>query len=185
MDDRKLLRLSDDVHLLAAPFRLVADLLQAAIFLALFPLVILIAVGHALWVGGPIMDDDAWFFTKVLFCVLAPFAAAIIAGVCSKGSLAKAWAKEFIVLILSFAVVAGFLRFGVITFNDHDHAPAIWTNRDYDYDDVYKGGSPFKIGRMKTGNSSCRLTKSNTCAAIAVTSRMLPIRHPACTHSIV
>ena len=54
-------------------------------------------------------------------------------------------------LILSFIAVAGLLRYGVITFNDSDHAPAIWTNPQYDYSDVFKGGSAFKIGSMENG----------------------------------
>jgi hypothetical protein len=83
--------------------------------------------------------------------VLAPFALALIAGIFSKGSLVGAWAKEFLVLILSFVAVAGLLRYGVITFNDSDHAPAIWMNPEYDYSDVYKGGSAFKIGSMENG----------------------------------
>jgi len=65
-----------------------------AIFLAIFPLVIIGLCFHAAMVGGPIMDDDTWFLTKVLFCVLAPFAAALTVGIFSKGSLASAWAKE-------------------------------------------------------------------------------------------
>jgi hypothetical protein len=127
------------------------SLVKAAIFLAIFPLVILGLCCHAALIGGPIMDDDAWFLTKVLFCVIAPFALALIAGIFSKGSLVGAWVKEFLVLILSFVAVAAFLRLGVITFNDSDHAPTIWTNPEYDYTDAYKGGSPFKIGSMENG----------------------------------
>jgi hypothetical protein len=144
-------QLANDVHFLTAPLRFVLSLLRAAIFLAIFPLVILGLCFHAALIGGPIMDDDTWFLTKVLFCVLAPFALALIAGIFSKGSILCAWAKEFLVLILSFVVVAGLLRFGVITFNGSDHAPAIWTNPEYDYSDVYKGGSAFKIGSMENG----------------------------------
>lgn len=122
-----------------------------AIFLAVLPLVILGLCFHAAMVGGPIMDDDMWFLTKVLFCVLAPFAAALIAGIFSKERLPSVWAKEFLVLIVSFVVVAGLLRFRVVTFNDGEHAPAIWTNAEYDYSDVYKGGSAFKVGSMEHG----------------------------------
>ena len=143
--------LANDVHFLTAPLRFVFSLVRAAIFLAIFPLVILGRCFHAALIGGPIMDDNMWFLTKVLFCVLAPFALALIAGIFSKGSLVGAWAKEFLVLILSFVVVAGLLRFGVITFDDSDHAPAIWVNPEYEYSDVYKGGSAFKIGSMENG----------------------------------
>ena len=97
------------------------------------------------------MDDDTWFLTKVLFCILAPFAAALIAGMLSKGSLVGVWAMELLVLILSFVVVAILLWCGVITFDDGDHAPAIWMNHEYDYSDVYKAGSAFKIGSMENG----------------------------------
>jgi len=144
-------QLANDVHFLTAPLRFVFSLVRAAIFLAIFPLVILGLCFHAAMIGGPIMDDDMWFLTKVLFCVLAPFALALIAGIFSKGSLVGAWAKEFLVLILSFIVVAGLLRFGVVTFNDSDHAPTIWTNPQYDYSDVFKGGSAFKIGSRENG----------------------------------
>ena len=114
---------ANDVHFLTAPLRFVLSLVRAAIFLAIFPLVILGLCFHAALIGGPIMDDDMWLLTKVLFCVLAPFALALIAGIFSNGSLVGAWAKEFLVLILSFVAVAGLLRYGVITFNDSDHAP--------------------------------------------------------------
>ncbi len=144
-------QLADDVHFVTTPLRHLWDIVKMATFLAIFPLAILILCFHAAWVGGPIMDDDMWFLTKVLVCVLAPFAAALIVGIFSKGSLASVWAKEFLVLILSFVVVAGLLRFGVITFNGGDHAPAIWTNPEYDYEDVYKGGSAFKSGSMENG----------------------------------
>jgi hypothetical protein len=144
-------QLVNDVHFLTAPLRFVFSLVRAAIFLAIFPLVILGLCFHAALIGGPIMDDDMWFLTKVLFCVLAPFALALIAGIFSKGSLVGAWAKEFLVLILSFVIMAGLLRFGVITFDDSDHAPAIWMNLEYDYSDVYKGGSAFKIGSTENG----------------------------------
>ena len=77
-------KLENDVHFLTAPLRFVFSLVRAAIFLAVFPLVLFGLLAHALWIGGPIMDDDTWFLTKVLFCVLAPFAAALIAGVLSK-----------------------------------------------------------------------------------------------------
>ncbi len=144
-------QLANDLHFLTAPFRFVFSLVRAATFLAIFPLVILGLCFHAALIGGPLMDDDMWFLTKVLFCVLAPFALALIAGIFSKGSLVGAWAKEFLVLILSFVVVAGLPRFGVITFDDSDHAPAIWVNPEYEYSDVYKGGSAFKIGSMENG----------------------------------
>lgn len=144
-------QLANDVHLLTAPLRFVFSLVRAAIFLAIFPLVILGLWFHAALLGGPIMDDDMWLLTKVLFCALAPFALALIAGIFSEGSLVGAWAKEFLVLILSFFVVAALLRFGIVTFNDGDHAPSIWTNPEYDYSDVYKGGSAFKIGGMEDG----------------------------------
>ncbi len=144
-------QLANDVQLLTAPLRFVLSLVRAAIFLAIFPLVILGLCFHAALIGGPIMDDDMWFLTKVLFCVLAPFALALIAGIFSKRSLVGVWAKEFFVLILSFVVVAGLLRFGVITFNDSDHAPAMWMSPEYDYSDVYRGGSAFKIGNTENG----------------------------------
>ena len=144
-------QLANNVHLLAAPLRFVLSLVRATIFLAIFPLVILGLCFRAALIGGPIMDDDMWFLTKVLFCVLAPFAFALIAGIFSKGSLVGAWAKQFLVLILSFVAVSGLLRYGVITFNDSDHSPAIWMNPEYDYSDVYKGGSAFKIGSTENG----------------------------------
>jgi hypothetical protein len=143
--------LVNDVHLLTAPLRFMFSLVRAAIFLAILPLVILGLCFHAALIGGPIMDDDMWFLTKVLFCVLAPFAAALIAGMLSKGSVVGAWAKEFLVLILLFMAVAGLLRLGVVTFNEGDHAPGIWINPEYDYSDVYKGGNAFKIGSMENG----------------------------------
>ena len=144
-------QLANDVHLLTAPFRFVLSLVRAAIFFAILPLVILGLCFHAVRVGGPIMDDDMWFLTRVLFCVLVPFAAALIAGMLSNGTLASVWAKEFLVLILSFVAVAGLLRSGVITFNDGDHAPAIWMNPEYDYSAVREGGSAFKIGNIENG----------------------------------
>jgi hypothetical protein len=151
LDQTKLSRPGGDLRLLAAPFRFVSRVVRAAIFLAVFPLVVLGLCLHAAMVGGPVMDDDMWFLTKVLFCVLAPFVLALVAGIFSKGSLASAWANEFLVLILSFVAVAGLLRSRVVTFNDGDHAPAIWTNPEYDYSDVYGGGSAFRIGRMENG----------------------------------
>ena len=144
-------QLADDIHFLTAPLRFVISLVRMAIFLAIFPLVIAGLCFHAAMKGGPIMDDDMWFVTKVLFCVLAPFALALTVGIFSKGSLASAWAKEFLVLILSFVAVAGLLRFGVVTFDDGDHAPAIWMNPEYDYSDVYRGGRPFRVGSMENG----------------------------------
>jgi hypothetical protein len=144
-------QIADDLHLLAAPFQFLLNLVKAAVFLAIFPLVILGLCIHAVMIGGPIMTDDMWLLTKVLFCVLAPFACALIAGVLSKGSLTSVWAKEFLVLIASFALVAGLIRLGLITFNDGDHAPAIWTNPAYDYSDTFRGGSAFKIGSMEDG----------------------------------
>jgi len=144
-------QLANDVHFLTAPLRFVFGLVRTAIFLAIFPLVILGLCFHAATVGGPIMDDDMWLLTKVLFCVLAPFGLALIVGIFSRGSLVGAWAKEFLVLILSFLAVAGLLRSRVITFEDDDHAPAIWTNPEYDYSDVYRGGSASKIGSMEDG----------------------------------
>ena len=145
------MQIADDLHFLTAPFRFIWGIVRAAIFLAIFPLVILGPYFHAAMTGGPIMDDDLWFLTKVLFCVLAPFAAALIAGMLSKGRLASAWVKEFFVLIVSFVVVAGLLRWRVITFEDGDHAPALWTNPEYDCSDVCKGGSAFKLGSMEDG----------------------------------
>src|ERR1035438_7513356 len=97
-------QLVNDVHFLTAPLRFVFSLVRAAIFLMIFPLVILGLCFHAAMIGGPIMDDDMWFLTKVLFCVLSPFVGALITGMLSKGSLVGAWAKEFLVLILSFVV---------------------------------------------------------------------------------
>jgi hypothetical protein len=144
-------QVANDVHLLTTPLRFVFRLVRAAIFLAVFPLIIIGLCFHAAVLGGPVMDDDMWFLTKVLFCVLAPFALALIAGIMSKGSLVGVWAKEFIVLIVGFICVATLLRSRVITFDDGDHAPAIWTNPEYDYADVYKGGSAFKIGSMENG----------------------------------
>jgi hypothetical protein len=137
-------QIANDLHVLAAPFQFLLNLVKAVVFLAIFPLVILGLCIHAAMIGGPIMTDDMWLLTKVLFCVLAPFACALTAGVLSKGSLTRVWAKEFLVLIASFALV-------VITFNDGDHAPAIWTNPVYDYSDTYRGGSAFKIGSMENG----------------------------------
>jgi len=81
------IQLVNDVHFLTAPLRFVFSLVRAAIFLAVFSLIIIGLCFHAALLGGPIMDDDTWFLTKVLFCVLAPFAAALIAGMLSKGSL--------------------------------------------------------------------------------------------------
>ena len=144
-------RLGDDLHLLAAPFRFVFGIVKAAIFLVILSLVLLGLCVHAAMVGGPVMDDDMWFLTKVLFCVLAPFVAALIAGMLSKSSLGVVWAKEFIVLVLCFTAVVGLIRSGVVTFNDDDHAPAIWMNPHYDYSDVYKGGSAFRIGSRENG----------------------------------
>lgn len=144
-------QIANDLHVLAAPLQFVLNLVKAAVFLAIFPLVILGLCIHAAMIGGPIMTDDMWLLTKVLFCVLAPFASALIAGVLSKGSIASAWVKEFLVLIATFALVAGLIRVGVIGFDDGDHAPAIWTNPEYDYSDAYRGGSAFKIGSMENG----------------------------------
>lgn len=106
-------QIADDIHLLAAPLRFIVGIVRAAIFLAIFPLVILGLCIHAAMIGGPIMTDDMWLLTKVLFCVLAPFAFALIAGVLSKGSVASAWAKEFLLLIASFAVVAAMIGLGM------------------------------------------------------------------------
>ena len=145
------MQIADELHFLTAPFRFVWGIVRAAIFLAVFPLIIIGLCFHAALLGGPIMDDDTWFLTKVLFCVLAPFAAALIAGMLSKGSLVGVWAMELLVLILSFVVVAVLLWWGVITFDDGDHAPAIWMKPEYDYSNVYKGGSAFKIGSMENG----------------------------------
>jgi hypothetical protein len=144
-------QIASDLHILTAPFRFVFSLVRAAMFVAIFPLVILGLCVHVAMIGGPIMDDDMWFLTKVLFCVLAPFAFALIAGVFSKGSLTIAWAKKFLVLILSFVAVACLLRFHVVTFDEGDHAPVIWTNLEYDYSNVYKGGTAFRIGDRENG----------------------------------
>jgi hypothetical protein len=144
-------QLANDVHLLTAPLRFLFSLVKATMFFAILLLIIIGLCFHAVLLGGPIMDDDTWFLVKVLFCVLAPFVAALIAGMLSRGSLVRVWGKEAVVLILSFVIVAGLLRFGVITFDDIDHAPAIWMNPEYDYSDVHKGGSAFKIGSMENG----------------------------------
>jgi hypothetical protein len=144
-------QIADDLHLLTAPIRFLLNLVKAAVFLAIFPLVILGLCIHAAIVGGPIMTDDMWLLTRVLFCVLAPFASALTAGMLSKGTLTRVWAKEFLVLIASFALVAGLIRLGLITFDDGDHAPALWTNPEDDYSDTYRGGSAFKIGSMENG----------------------------------
>jgi len=160
-------QLANDVHCLTAPLRFVLGLVRAAIFLAILPLVILGLCFHAAMVGGPIMDDDMWLLTKVLFCVLAPFALALMAGIFSKGSLVGAWAKEFLVLIASFAVVAALIWFRVITFDLDAHAPAIWTNPEYDYSDVYEGAARSRSAAWKMESSSCPPTKSGTCAKIA------------------
>jgi hypothetical protein len=126
-------------------------LLGIAAFVAVFPLVIFGLCFHAAMLGGPIMSDDMWFLSKVLFCALAPFAATLITGILSKGSLVSAWIREFLVLIVGFAVIAGLLRSGVITFDLRGHAPAIWRDPDYDYTEVYEGGDPIKIGEMEDG----------------------------------
>jgi len=139
-------QLADDVHLLAALFRHLYDTVRAAIFLAVLPLVILGLCVDAAMIGGPVASDDMWFLTKVLFCIPA----ALVAGMFSKGSLVV-WPKEFFVLILAFGVVAGLIWFRVVTFDDNDHAPALWTNPQYDYSDVHKAGSAFKIGSAENG----------------------------------
>jgi hypothetical protein len=100
----------------------------------------------AAMIGGPVVSDDMWFLTKVLFCIPA----ALVAGMFSKGRLVV-WPKEFFVLILAFGVVAGLIWFRVATFDDNDHAPALWTNPQYDYSDVHKAGSAFKIGSAENG----------------------------------
>ena len=176
-------QLANDLHFLTAPFRFVFSLVRAAIFLAILPLVILGLCVHAAMIGGPLMDDDMWFLTKVLFCVLAPFACALITGVLSKGSLTSVWAKEFLVLILSFAVVASSLWCRVITFNENDHAPAIWTNPQFDYSDVYKGGSAVRIGSMENGKFELSSAKIKSLRSLCLAMRDAS-RSASCVESV-
>jgi hypothetical protein len=61
----KTTQLANDVHFLTAPLRFVFSLARVAIFLAIFPLIILGLSFHAALLGGPIMDDDMWLLTKV------------------------------------------------------------------------------------------------------------------------
>jgi hypothetical protein len=48
--------------------------LKAALFLGVLALLFAYGTIHAAIYGGPIMPDDAWWFAKILFLILLPFA---------------------------------------------------------------------------------------------------------------
>ena len=144
MDDMKISRLSDDVHLIAAPFRWVSGVIKTVIFLAVLPLVLIGLAIHGGIQGGPIMDDDMWFLVKVLFCVLTPFAAALTVGFLGwLVSETKDFphGRTFLSFVLSIVMVGAALKTRAITFNLNDHAPAIWSDPNADYSGIDKGGS--------------------------------------------
>jgi hypothetical protein len=78
-------RMASDIHLIAAPFRFITNLFKIVAFFVVFPLVVIGCALYAAIHGGPIMDSDTWFLTKVLFCVLTPFVMGLVVA-CHKRS---------------------------------------------------------------------------------------------------
>lgn len=133
MSELEMKQLASDVHLIASPFRWVADLFKLALFFVLLPLVIVASIVYAAINGGPIVDADMWFLLKILFVVLSPFVIAGIYSIRAKGSLPSIWVKELIVLVLCFAVMGGLVKFGVINFNIDGQAPSFRAALPYHY----------------------------------------------------
>ena len=73
MDDHRLNQLADDVHLITAPVRIVADWIKILVFIAVLPIVFIVSVVTWLVTGKPIMSPDEIWLTKILLTVLSPF----------------------------------------------------------------------------------------------------------------
>jgi hypothetical protein len=73
MDDHKMNRMADDVHLLAAPVRIAADWIKILVFIAVLPIVFIVSLGNWILTGKPIMSPDEIWLTKVLLTVLSPW----------------------------------------------------------------------------------------------------------------
>jgi len=78
MDDRKMNQLADDIHLVTAPVRVVADWIEILVFIAVLPIAFVVSVVNWLITGKPIRSLDEIWLTKVLLTVLSPFIAMII-----------------------------------------------------------------------------------------------------------
>jgi len=73
MDELKMNQMADDIHLIAAPFRLVGEWLKILAFILVLPVVFLISFVYWMLTGTPIMSrDECWLAQRVL-TVLAPF----------------------------------------------------------------------------------------------------------------
>lgn len=73
MDEHKLNRLADDVHLITAPVRIVADWIKILVFIAVLPIVFIVSVANWLLTGKPIMSPDKIWLSKILLAILSPF----------------------------------------------------------------------------------------------------------------
>jgi hypothetical protein len=136
MSELEMKQLASDVHLIATPFRWVADLIKLAIFFAILPLVIVGGIVYAAIYGGPIVDADMWFLLKILFTVLTPFLIAGIYSLCAKGSMGGIWFKELVVLVLCFVVIGALIKYQVITFDIDGQAPSFHAALPYHYNVV-------------------------------------------------
>jgi hypothetical protein len=55
MDDRKMNQLADDIHLVTAPVRIVADWIKILVFIAILPIVFIVSVVNRLLTCKPIL----------------------------------------------------------------------------------------------------------------------------------
>lgn len=53
MSDHKMNRMADDVHLLAAPVRVAADWIKILVFIAVLPIVFIVALVNWISTGNP------------------------------------------------------------------------------------------------------------------------------------
>jgi hypothetical protein len=78
MDERKINRLADDVHLVTIPVRVAADWIKILLFLLAVPIVFIVSIVHWVFTGKPIMSPDEIWLTKLLLTVFSPFITTII-----------------------------------------------------------------------------------------------------------
>ncbi len=71
--ESKLSRMSDEVHLISTPVRILADWIKILLFIAILPLVFAASVVNWLVTGECILSPDEIWLTKVLLTVLSPW----------------------------------------------------------------------------------------------------------------
>jgi cytochrome bd-type quinol oxidase subunit 2 len=108
MNDKMNTQMAGDLHLIASPFRFIADLFKAAAFLVIFPLVVIGAIVYAAIHGGPIMDSDTWFLVKVLFCVLLPFVMGVIVACKKRAGHGAVWLTVILFIFVSAGLATSF-----------------------------------------------------------------------------